>query len=273
MLRKSIFKLFQNRNKDDLHDSQFAKDSLEQIQIPRHLAVIMDGNGRWASQRGLPRTAGHRAGAENLRTLCSLCGKRGIQYLTVYAFSTENWSRPKTEVQALMELFVEFFNRYERELEKEGVRVRFMGERTGLPDRVLNIMNRAEIHSIGRPNMQLIIAFNYGGRHEIVSACQKLAKAAAKGDQNPDQIDEVLFSSALYLPDVPDPDLIIRPSGEQRLSNFLLWQAAYSELWFSDVLWPDFKEEHLDAALADYTNRERRYGGLSKHKTESGAEK
>jgi undecaprenyl diphosphate synthase len=239
-------------------------DAVGPLRIPRHLAVFMDGNGRWARQRGLPRTAGHRAGAENLQNLCRMCGRHGIHYLTVYAFSTENWTRPQEEVQALMALFVEFFERYDRELAKEGIRVRFSGDRNGLPQSVTDIMDKAEADSASRQKMQLIIALNYGGRREIVHACRKLAGAVADGRLAPDAIDEQSLSAAMYLPDVPDPDLVIRPSGEQRLSNFLLWQSAYAEFWYSNVLWPDFSETHLAEALQEFTRRDRRYGGITK---------
>ncbi|NLM77186.1 MAG: isoprenyl transferase [Ruminococcaceae bacterium] len=241
-----------------------AQETTASLRIPRHLAVFMDGNGRWALQRGLPRTAGHRAGAENLQNLCRMCGQRGIQYLTVYAFSTENWSRPREEVEALMALFVEFFDRYSQQLARQGIRVRFSGDRKELPQDVRRIMSRAEEESRARQKLQLIIAINYGGRREIVQACRTLARAAADGRLDPETLDEAAITNALYLPDVPDPDLIIRPSGEQRLSNFLLWQAAYSELWFAHVLWPDFNEDHLDAALQEFTRRERRFGGLDR---------
>jgi undecaprenyl diphosphate synthase len=234
----------------------------DKLKIPVHLAVFMDGNGRWAKQRGLPRTAGHRAGAENLKRLCRACGSLGIQYVTVYAFSTENWRRPPSEVQALMDLFVEFFNRYDEELAREGIRVRFSGDRTGLPPQVCTIMERAEKSSLNRDRMQLIIAINYGGRREIVQAFQALVQKIKDRQLNPDDVTEEQVAASLYLPDVPDPDLVIRPSGEQRLSNFLLWQSAYSELWFSDVLWPDFNERHLRQALEDYTRRDRRFGGV-----------
>jgi len=232
------------------------------LKIPRHLAVIMDGNGRWAQRRGLPRQAGHRAGAENLRNVCRLCGKYGIQYLTVYAFSTENWSRPQDEVHALMALFVEFIRRFDAEMAKEGIRLRFSGDLAALPDDMRQIMKQAEKESADRKRLQLIIAINYGGRHELVQACRQLAVEVRAGRLEPEGIDETALSGALYLPDVPDPDLVIRPSGEQRLSNFLLWESAYAELWFADVLWPDFAEEHLEAALKAYTNRDRRFGGL-----------
>jgi undecaprenyl diphosphate synthase len=241
-------------------DFQMSADNLE---IPVHLAVIMDGNGRWAGQRGLPRQAGHRAGAENLKSLCRMCGRKGIKYLTVYAFSTENWRRPDDEVHALMELFVEFFQRYDKELAAEGIRLRFSGDIAALPDNIQKIIRESELESINRDRMQLIIAINYGGRREIVQAVQKIAARIQTGELEPAEIGESDILHSLYLPDVPDPDLIIRPSGEQRLSNFLLWQSAYSEFWFSDILWPDFSERHLDEALLAYTNRDRRYGGVS----------
>ncbi|MDW7656091.1 MAG: isoprenyl transferase [Bacillota bacterium] len=261
---KLLFPARKTGRDQDKPGRQPGGDADEPLRIPRHLAVFMDGNGRWARQRGLPRTAGHRAGAENLQNLCRMCGRHGIQYLTVYAFSTENWNRPQEEVQALMELFVEFFERYDRELAKEGIRVRFSGDRNGLPQSVTDIMERAEADSASRQKMQLIIALNYGGRREIVQACRKLACEVADGRLAPDAIDEQALSAALYLPDVPDPDLVIRPSGEQRLSNFLLWQSAYAEFWYANVLWPDFNETHLTEALKEFTRRDRRYGGITK---------
>lgn len=237
-------------------------EAVDQLKIPVHLAVIMDGNGRWAQRRGLPRQAGHRAGAENLRNICRMCGRRGIRYLTVYAFSTENWNRPEDEVHTLMELFVEFIQRFDAEMAQEGIRLRFSGDLAALPAHVQEAMTRAEAGSRQREKLQLIIAINYGGRRELVHACRKLAADAAAGRIDPSAINETAVQAALYLPDVPDPDLVIRPSGEQRLSNFLLWESAYAELWFADVLWPDFSDEHLDAALKAYTSRDRRFGGI-----------
>lgn len=236
--------------------------SAADLKIPVHLAVIMDGNGRWAQRRGLPRQAGHRAGAENLRDVCRLCGKYGIRYLTVYAFSTENWTRPEDEVHTLMALFVEFIKRFDAEMAQEGIRLRFSGDLAALPENVQAIITEAEANSAARDRLQLIIAINYGGRRELVQACQKLAESVRSGKMAPEDINETALSGALYLADVPDPDLVIRPSGEQRLSNFLLWESAYSELWFADVLWPDFAEEHLQAALQAYTSRDRRFGGI-----------
>ena len=235
-----------------------------ELKIPISLGVIMDGNGRWAKKRMLPRSAGHRAGAENLKELCRNCGNYGVKYLTVYAFSTENWSRPDDEVAQLMDLFVEFFEKYDPELEQEGIRVRFTGDIDGLPERIRKVCREGEERSLHRQKMQLIVAFNYGGRREIVSSCKKIASLVKEGKLDIDDIDEDMISGNLYLPDVPDPDLIIRPSGEQRLSNFLLWESAYSELWVSDCLWPDFGLEELTEAFRAYTNRDRRFGGLSK---------
>jgi len=238
----------------------------ESLKIPVHLAVIMDGNGRWAELRHLPRSAGHRAGAENLKDLCRNCGYYGVRYVTVYAFSTENWARPQDEVHALMELFVEFFERYDPELEKEGIRVRFSGDIAALPEDIRIVCEKAEKNSLHRKRMDLIIAMNYGGRREIMHACQNIALEVQEGSLLPQDITEQTISSHLYLPDVPDPDLIIRPSGEQRLSNFLIWEAAYAEFWVSDILWPDFGFDELTKAFRAYTNRDRRFGGLTNHK-------
>lgn len=234
--------------------------------VPVHLAVIMDGNGRWAQKRHLPRSAGHRAGAENLKALCRNCGKYGVKYLTVYAFSTENWIRPESEVHMLMDLFVEFFKKYDPELEQEGIRVRFSGDIASLPEHIQSVCRQAEMNSRNRDRMDLIIAMNYGGRNEIVHACKVIAGKVSEGEMDISQITEETFNQYLYLPDVPYPDLIIRPSGEQRLSNFLVWEGAYSELWFSDVLWPDFGLPDLEEAFVSYSKRDRRFGGLSEEK-------
>ena len=234
------------------------------LKVPVSLGVIMDGNGRWATKRHLPRSAGHRAGAENLKELCRNCGRYGVKYLTVYAFSTENWSRPQDEVEKLMKLFVEFVDRYDPELKEEGVRMRFTGDIAALPEKVKEVIKIEEERSKDRQKMQLIIAFNYGGRREIVNSCQKIAEQIKAGTLEPSEITEQMISDNLYLPDVPDPELIIRPSGELRISNFLLWECAYSEFWISDVLWPDFGYEDLTQAFRDYALRDRRFGGLSK---------
>lgn len=229
-----------------------------------HLAVIMDGNGRWAKKRGLPRKAGHKAGAEKLRKMTEWCGNRGISYLTVYAFSTENWTRPTDEVSALMELLIEFLYKYDSEMEQQGVRLRILGEMETLPPDIRSELAIAETRSVHRNKMQLIIAFNYGGRRELVHTTKEICRKVADGEINIDDIDEKMISNHLYLPDVPDPDLIIRPSGELRLSNFLIWESAYAEFWFSNILWPDFTEKELDIALSDFTARDRRFGGVKK---------
>jgi len=234
------------------------------LKVPVSLGVIMDGNGRWATNKHLPRSAGHRAGAENLKELCRNCGRYGVKYLTVYAFSTENWARPQNEVDQLMKLFVEFVDRYDPELKDEGVRMRFTGDIPALPEKVKEVIKIEEERSKDREKMQLIIAFNYGGRREIVNSCQKIAEQVKAGTIEPSDITEQMISDNLYLPDVPDPELIIRPSGELRISNFLLWECAYSEFWISDVLWPDFGYEELTQAFRDYAHRDRRFGGLSK---------
>ena len=234
------------------------------LKVPVSLGVIMDGNGRWATQRHLPRSAGHRAGAENLKELCRNCGRYGVKYLTVYAFSTENWARPQAEVEQLMKLFVEFVDRYDPELKKEDIRMRFTGDIPALPEKVREVIKIEEERSKDRKKMQLIIAFNYGGRREIVNSCQKIAEQIKAGTLEPADITEQMISDNLYLPEVPDPELIIRPSGELRISNFLLWECAYSEFWISDVLWPDFGYEELTQAFRDYALRDRRFGGLSK---------
>lgn len=234
--------------------------------VPVHLAVIMDGDGRWAQQRHLPRSAGHRAGAENLKALCRNCGKYGVRYLTVFAFSTENWSRPESEVNALMDLFVEFFKKYDPELEQEGIRVRFSGDIAGLPERIQTVCHDAEMNSLKRDRMDLIIAMNYGGRNEIVHACKEIVRSISEGKMDVSEITEETIKERLFLPDVPYPDLIVRSSGEQRLSNFLVWEGAYSELWFTDVHWPDFGLKELEEAFAAYSKRDRRFGGLSGEK-------
>ncbi|MEI8198710.1 MAG: isoprenyl transferase [Eubacteriales bacterium] len=264
---KFLAGLFSNipfRRRKELPSAAEADKQMEQLKIPVHLGVIMDGNGRWAQKRHLPRSAGHRAGAENLKELCRNCGYYGVRYLTVYAFSTENWSRPDDEVHALMELFVEFFERYDPELEKEGIRVRFSGDIGSLPEEIRTVCAKAEKNSLNRNRMDLIIAMNYGGRREIMHACQSIAREVLDGRILPNDISETTISSHMYIPDIPDPDLVIRPSGEQRLSNFLVWEAAYAEFWVSDTLWPDFGFDDLTEAFREYTGRDRRFGGLSK---------
>lgn len=230
--------------------------------IPTHLAIIMDGNGRWAKKRGLPRTAGHTVGASNFRTITKYCSKIGIKYLTVYAFSTENWKRPKDEVSALMKLFKEYLEEALTDFMDENIKVIFLGNKKAFSNEIQDLIDKVEKESSVKNGMTLNIAMNYGGRDEIVRASKLLASDVQKGIIDIEDITEELFSSKLYTKDQPDPDLIIRPSGEHRISNFLLWQSAYSEYVIMNILWPDFKVENLESALDEYTLRNRRFGGI-----------
>jgi undecaprenyl diphosphate synthase len=238
----------------------------------RYLAIIMDGNGRWAQGRGLPVAAGHRAGAKALRRVLEHALDLGIQEVTVYSFSTENWNRPKEEVEALMQLFVEMIDSQVPDMHERGARVRFVGRREGAPDELVRRIEEAEALTAGNTKMTLYIAFSYGGRRELLDAAQGLAaeyaasQVATGGASGPAAGDAPQFTGDdlrrhLYAPEMHDPELLIRTSGELRISNFLLWQCAYSELYFSDRYWPDFGPEDLDAALADYAGRQRRFGG------------
>ena len=233
--------------------------------LPRHVGFIMDGNGRWAQKRGLPRSEGHRAGAQTFRKIGEYAADIGIEYVTFYAFSTENWSRPEAEVNAIMELFGEYLDEVvDRILENEEkqIHLHFIGDRRGISPELLQMMDYTEKLTAEKHKVTLNIAVNYGGRHELASAVRGIAEKVKAGELAPEDIDEQLISDYLYTAGQPDPDLIIRPSGEYRLSNFLTWQSAYSELWFSDVLWPDFTEEHFNTALKDYEQRHRRFGGI-----------
>ncbi|MFV9507010.1 MAG: isoprenyl transferase [Oscillochloridaceae bacterium umkhey_bin13] len=227
--------------------------------IPQHVAVIMDGNGRWAQKRGLPRLAGHRAGTENIRAIVSEADQIGVRYLTMYAFSTENWNRPSLEVQGLMQILGDFIDRETKNLHAQNVRLRHLGRLTGLNPTLAQKVEYAINLTRENTGLTLAIAFNYGGRTDIIDAIRQiLADGIA-----PDQIDEPLINRYLSTAGMPDPDIIIRTSGERRLSNFLIWQAAYSEYWFTPVFWPDFRPEHLHQAIHEYGKRERRFGGLS----------
>lgn len=228
--------------------------------VPTHVAVIMDGNGRWAKNRGLPRHAGHRAGVKAVRSTVELAAQRGIRYLTLFAFSSENWSRPKDEVSKLMGLFVEALQREVRELHRNNVRLRFVGAREQLNKGLIEKISAAEETTSGNTGLELVIAVAYGGRWDIVEAAKSLATRALAGEMSVSDIDEDAIAGALQLAGIPDPDLLIRTGGEQRISNFLLWNLAYAELCFPDVLWPDFSERHLDEAIAGFAKRERRYG-------------
>lgn len=227
----------------------------------QHLAIIMDGNGRWAQARGLPRSEGHRAGGETVRRVLGYCKKHDIRILTLYAFSVENWKRPKAEVDALMQLLTLHLSHEEPMLHEHGVRLRIMGRRSDLPDAVRTELERVETATAGY-DRQLVICLSYGGRTEIAAAARAIAERVAAGELDPFAVTEETVSRNLYLPDLPDPDLIIRTSGELRLSNFLLWQAAYAELYVTPVLWPDFGEADFDAALEAFEKRERRFGGV-----------
>ena len=228
--------------------------------IPNHVAVIMDGNGRWALARGKKRLAGHRAGVDALERMLGWCRDAGVKILTVYAFSTENWRRPAEEVNGLMKLFSTFIRLKTRKLMREGVRFRVIGRRSDLSPALAASIARVE-EKTASFEQQLVLAVSYGGRAEIVDAARKLVAEAATGQIRPEDVDEALVGNRLYAPDLPDPDLIIRTSGEQRISNFLLWECAYSEFYFTDTLWPDFSREDFDAALAAYAARDRRKGG------------
>lgn len=227
---------------------------------PEHIAIIMDGNGRWAKKRGLPRTAGHAAGSETLRRIAAHCNELGVKYLTVYAFSTENWKRSEEEISGIMRLLNRYLREAWEDMEKNKVRFRVFGDLSRLTPELRQRCEEAQEKSSVYP-AQLNVCFNYGGRDEILRAARGFARDVAQGNRSPEELDEELFESYLYSAGVPDPELIIRPSGEQRLSNFLLWQCAYSEFVFMDVLWPDFTAEDLDAAIEEYHRRNRRFGG------------
>lgn len=229
---------------------------------PRHVAIIMDGNGRWARSRSLPRLRGHEEGAQSVRAVVRACRKAGVKYLTLYAFSTENWSRPKSEISGLMRLLVRFLKAEEEELHKHQIRLRVMGRIADLPPAVRRELKRVIGATEGYSKAHLIFALSYGARDEIVDAARRIARRVRDDGLDPAGINERVVSSNLYLPDVPDPDLLIRTSGELRLSNFMLWQLSYAEFYFTDVLWPDFREDEFDAALGEYASRKRRFGDI-----------
>ena len=244
---------------------KMTKEELANISVPHHIGIIMDGNGRWAKQRGLRRSEGHKQGAEVFKQICEYAREIGIEYLTFYAFSTENWKRPPEEVSAIMNLFRDYlFEAQEREEEnkKKGMQIKYIGDRSVLPEDIANLMNELEKRSDYENKITVNLAVNYGGRDEILHAVKKIAKKVEAGEIKADDIDLKEIDGNLYTAGQPDPDLIIRPSGEYRLSNFLIWQAAYSEFWFSDILWPDFTPDDLDKAIIDFTKRNRRFGGV-----------
>ncbi len=235
---------------------------IEPARLPRHVAIIMDGNGRWARERGLPRVAGHRAGVEALRGVVRTAGELGVPVLTVYAFSTENWKRPRHEIDALMNLIVEYLRKYLDELCSNQVHIRVLGDLDPLPAPIRRQVDLALERTRDHRRMTLAVAWNYGGRADIVKAVRQLAREVAAGRVDPEAIDEACLGRHLDTAGLPDPDLLIRCSGELRISNFLLWELAYTELWFTPVYWPDFDRVHLAEAILEYQRRRRRFGGL-----------
>lgn len=233
--------------------------------LPQHIGFIMDGNGRWAKNRGLERSAGHKEGAKTFRRIGEYCADVGIKYMTFYAFSTENWNRPKSEVLALMKLFKEYLNEGDERIAENDIRqmrLRFIGEREGLPKDLLKLIEKAERESAKYDKVTVNIALNYGGRAEITHAVKRIAAKVKAGELSVDDINEATVADNIYTAGQPDPDIIVRPSGEYRLSNFMTWQSAYSEFWYSDILWPDFSEEDVNKILFDYQKRNRRFGGI-----------
>jgi undecaprenyl diphosphate synthase len=232
----------------------------EKRSIPKHVAIIMDGNGRWATQRGKERYEGHIAGAKSVRTAIRAAGDAGVEYVTLYAFSTENWGRPEAEVNAIMELFCKMVVGQAEDLIAEGVKVKILGERSRFSQQVLSMIDYIETTTAKGERLTLVLAFNYSSRREIVLAAEAVARRVAAGELSPEQITESTIAEHLMTRDIPDPDLVVRTSGECRLSNFLLWQASYAEFYFPEVLWPDFDEQEFKRALEVYASRERRYG-------------
>jgi undecaprenyl diphosphate synthase len=232
------------------------------MNIPQHIAIILDGNGRWAKAKGMPRNYGHTMGAKNVEVICKAAYDMGVKYVTMYAFSTENWNRPDSEVKALMTLLESYLKNCIRTADKNNMRVRVIGDKTGLSERFQKQIEELEEHSKVNDGLNLIIAINYGSRDEMVRAVRRLSHDVADGTLSADDIDESCFSGYLDTAGIPDPDLLIRTSGEQRLSNYLLWQLAYSEFYFTDVPWPDFDKAELEKAIEAYNKRDRRYGGV-----------
>ena len=245
------------------------KTTLAGDQIPTHVAIIMDGNGRWAEQRGLPRIEGHRAGAQSVQAVMRACRQAAVRYLTLYAFSTENWSRPRHEIMGLMDLLVQFMNENEPELHKNQIRLRTIGCLADLPAPVQFVLQRVSKATRHYDRYHLILALSYGARNEITQAMRAIAQKVKNGELNPEQIDEAVLARHLFTEGIPDPDLLIRTSGEMRLSNFLLWQVSYTELYVTETLWPDFRENDFLSALAAYAQRRRRFGGVPTNNRQS----
>ena len=239
------------------------------MKIPQHVAIILDGNGRWAKSKGMPRNYGHTVGAKNVETVCQAAHDMGIKYLTLYAFSTENWNRPDNEVNALMKLLESYLKNCIKTADKNNMRVRVIGDTTKLSEKFQNQIKELESASAHNDGLNLQIAINYGSRDEMVRAIRKLAKDCIDGKVNPEEIEEQTFEQYLDTKGIPDPDLMIRTSGELRLSNYLLWQLAYTEFYFTDVPWPDFSKEELEKAIEQYNHRDRRYGGVKEEEEQN----
>ncbi len=241
------------------------EETLKNITLPKHIGIIMDGNGRWAKSRGLERTEGHKAGANTFRTICDYAADLGIEYITFYAFSTENWKRPHKEVSTIMKIFRDYLdeaNEREAENEKRGLRFHLTGEKNGLPADIVSKLITLEKNSADKDVMTVNLAINYGGRDEILHSVKSIAQKVKSGELNPDKITEEDIEKGLFTAGQPNPDMIIRPSGEYRLSNFMIWQAAYSEFIFMDIMWPDFTPDDLDKAIIEFNKRNRRFGGV-----------
>ncbi len=234
----------------------------EDIRIPEHVAIIMDGNGRWAKERGKSRIKGHEVGTESVRVIVRACREYGVKYLTLYAFSVENWIRPKAEIKGLMRLLEYFLKEREFELHENKVRLRTLGRAEDLPKGIQKLLERVKDDTKHYTEGQLILALSYGGRTEIAHSAREIARLAAEGKIKPEEVDEDTVAAHLYLPDIPDPDFLIRTSGELRISNFLLWQASYAEFYFTETLWPDFREEQFAEAMKEYAHRKRRFGDI-----------
>lgn len=242
--------------------SFFKNKSNETLNIPEHIAIIMDGNGRWAKKRGMPRNVGHKAGGDNVKTITKACKNYGVKYLTLYAFSTENWSRPEAEVSGLMDLLVFFLKNELKELHENKVRVRAIGDISRLPEKTKQVLLDSMDQTKDNDDLHLILALNYGSRHEITHAVKRLCEKVKAGELEPNAINETMISNHLYTHDIPDPDLMVRTSGEIRLSNYMLWQLAYTEFYFVETFWPDFGEEALLDAIEVYSRRQRRFGSV-----------
>lgn len=252
-----MFNFFKNKDKQDIVPEEI---KLDYQNMPKHIAIIMDGNGRWAKEKNLPRTMGHKAGVETIRPVVKECSRLGVKVLTLYAFSTENWKRPREEVDAIMNLLVQYLAKEFDELNKNNVVINSIGDISMLPEPCRIELNKAYEKTKNNSGLILNLALNYGGRDEILSAFKGIMKDIAEGKISESEVDEKTIADHLFTAGMPDPDIIIRPSGELRLSNFLLWQCAYSEFWFSDIKWPDFKVEDLQRAIYDYQMRDRRFG-------------